>query len=489
MGYVDSDKVNQMVKKLVNDQKSDHLLKNYDISGMLNKVLSGITTETREYIKSHRIDMYKTHHPFFFKPIVNHMLVKVVQTSPVNSFEQFDLNLGVAFELNKLDGRGKMESINKYTHHPFTISDIVDLIGFIRINLQCTEIVFNHDNIDLWVSPDLSEKEFLYAKNILTNSEKITLYYEKKGVEESIDLTVDSSNIYSLAVITQLMLEAVSPQMFGQISLSIDKNLELIINQKVKLKYIDITYEQPVAMQVSNIFNINILPLFSIFEDYSKKLKITGSTEFEQIYPSNTYSHTSLLHEDKVLFNNVAIQRYGINDEDEFNYIIKEDRHKQHSIKINGNAASILKKNVQVHGTWTQLVDVDAYSEKLIKILDRSKSTYYLRSVYKANYVLNENHTQVNRFIELSHFINNKKLTKSVLISLYKIITPRNFERIHEADVLEVEFNALNNELNLTMFVKNDAHKQQLFLEVARVEKLLNYLYSSEIEVILKFEL
>ena len=484
MSFIDQNKINQIISKLATNSESEDILKKYNIAEIIDNSLNKIQEGTKEYIKSHRIILYKNYHPYLFKPIVNHMLAKTTNSLNANKFEQFDMNFGVEFGIKNQTDVAKMQTISKYSHHPFDIENIIKLNNKIRINLTNQAITFNQDNLELWVSPHLSEEDFIHIKTVFNSSPEVRLAFEKEGRECSIKLKILNTSSFSLPLISQLMLESVSPKMFGNFRLQIDQEIERILNQKVKLKYIDIYLEKPCGIPVEDIFCLNIMPIFSIFDEYSKNIVLDGKLEYQPIYSSNTYYKSNLLQEKQVTLDDKVIKAYKDADNKPFNYLIEDtSHHHKQFIKINGRVQDMIFKNIQIQGLWTQLLNITDYQEESIKILDRSKGTYSLNVLYKAKYVLNENCGKVNRFVELSHFLNNQELNKKILMSLYKIITPKEFEKITEENLLDVTYNAFTHQLNLELSVKNENQKERFEVELDRIGKLINYLYSNKVDV------
>ncbi|MDC0535429.1 hypothetical protein OAO18_06410, partial [Francisellaceae bacterium] len=144
MSYIDKNKINTIIGKLIDDSNSESLLANHDIGNIIDNVLHQITLDTQEYIKFHRIEMYMNHHPSFFKPVVNHMLTKIIRHSPAESFDQFDMNMIFDFKVDKFDVPCSMKTMSRFTYHPFYITGIDSLNDRLRINLSKNIINFNY---------------------------------------------------------------------------------------------------------------------------------------------------------------------------------------------------------------------------------------------------------------------------------------------------------------------------------------------------------
>ncbi|MDC0535986.1 hypothetical protein OAO18_09285, partial [Francisellaceae bacterium] len=263
-------------------------------------------------------------------------------------------------------------------------------------------------------------------------------------------------------------------------------------NQDIRLCYIDIISQEKLNIPVNNIFTFNLLPIFSIIKEYSKKININGSKEYYPIIPSNNAKNASLLGEETVQIGANTIKRLQVSDNENtsnFSYLIKTLRANKHAIKINGPLVNIIDKPIQLFGEWTQLIDINSYQNETVRIIDRSKSTYVPKVVYKGNFVLNDNIHKVNRFIELSHFLSNKILSKKTIHSLLQIISPSNNIDYMIEDLISVIFEQSDSIIYLKFKFQNKERELEILYHIERLKKLLNYLYYRSVLLECSFEI
>lgn len=475
--------INNLFEGLLKGREISHIFDNYDFNSYLHSALENIHKDVSRYIKGHRLDLYQNHYPYFFRPVVNHMLLQINRNN-FKQFEHFDIRSNFRFEVSQPDIQATMQSVSPFTYHPFQAGKVEALNQELRININSGSILFNQDELLLWISPQVSTDNLLKAKNLLDKANKVIMAYKIDDELYKIELSSKQSMLYDQPFLMQALLEGVSPEMFGYQAFDI-KDIEKIENQQIQIEYISIVHEHNSELpdNLHELFSFNLMPVLSITDDYASNIKIDGSKEYYPVTASESDSHMSFYMENDILLDKQKINKYASSQAESLNYIIRHESNHSCQIKIQSKVKNIINKELQVFGSWTQLLDINKYQDKSIKIMDRDKMAYSAKVIFKNGYVLNDNVEKIDRFIELSNLINYRRFDKDTILAICDISTLNPEALAYLNGLISVDYQQSRQTLILNFRDGTQLEKLKIDYGVKRLDKVLNYLLNENLQL------
>lgn len=479
--------INTLFKELLKNQDLSQVFDNYDFNNYLNTALTDVHKDITRYIKSHRLDLYKNHYPYFFRPVVNHMLLLLERVN-FYQFQPFEIRSNFQFDIINPKIAASMQSVSPFTYHPFKVDKIVSLSNELRIDINSAPILFNHDELLVWINPRISLDNFIKTKQLLKHCHKVEMVYQINEVEYKMELLPKQVILYDQPFLMQVMLHSVSPQMFGYQAFDIPK-LELIENQTIKLEYISIQLNENSELpdKLNQLFMFNLMPVLSMLDDYAAPIILDGSHEYYPITASESTAYKTFYMVNELLLENKRILEYASSESEFLNYIIRYNAKQICDIKINSNLDKMLNKQLQIYGTWTQFLDINQYQNKSIKILDRDKMTYSSSVIFKNGYVNNTNEEKIDCFIELSNLINYNKFDKKAIQSIVEISSLNATAREYLNTLVSVEYQ--QNRKQLILSFQDGSQLEKLYIQqgVEQLGLVLDYLINDNIEIVVNF--
>jgi len=475
--------INDLFEDLLEGKNLSKVFEDYNFNAYLHTALNDINKDITGYIKSHRLDLYQNHYPYFFRSVVNHMLLQIKHNS-FKQFEAFDIRSNFSFEVLKPEVKATMQSVSPFTYHPFQVQAVESLGNKLRININSGPILFNTNELLLWISPYLSQDNFLKTKNLLCQCYGVEMVVTMNGMTKRLDLIQRESVLYDQPFLMQAMLESVSPEMFGYQSFEVAE-LEKIENLQIEIEYITLFHhgEAELPDDIHALFMFNLMPVFSMLDDYAAHINIDGSKEYYPITASGTTNYKSFYMENEVLLDKVRLDKYISSKSETLNYIIKRKKNSNSHIKLQRKVGQVINKQLQVHATWTQLIDINQYQDKSIKILDRDKISYIPKVIYKKIYSSNLNDEKIDNFIELSNLINYRIFNVNTIKAICDISSLNQQSKLFLDNLISVNYLHDHKSLSLDFTDCSNIEKLKIIQGVNLLEKILGYLLNDNIDV------
>jgi hypothetical protein len=333
----------------------------------------------------------------------------------------------------------------------------------VRIRLKNN---FEYDSFNLWINPNLSNYESYSIDGFLEEilNSKTTDIFAKvryKDGSEAIKKIFLSKLRYQLKPIENIAMEIHSRSICHGFNIKIENLFSYKSDEVKKITlYFKVNVSAYGLHEVENLFKINLVPVFNLFNDYSysfyaNKLLSQTAIKHSQDTSAVPISINSVYENNKVVeFNNFYFE--GVNE-----YYFNVSKHNlDYNVVFPDLANRKNNTKIHVHATWTQDLDLSSLIEVNSSLIASTQCKIKPINILPSKSNFDQSSATIFNLVD--KLVSNNIYVKSTFLSILTLLDLSKDKIDHFAEIIQdISVDVTSN--HLTIITSNKYSKESKF--------------------------